>query len=552
MAHFSSLAPELVDYIVEYSEIQAIKSLRLTCKFLDDRLASKVLQTLSFDMDRYDFESQMDMIRSLATMSSDAASRTTRNLVVKSLSPKHDNNTTQVYHTVGQELVRYPPAPFEQKIYKAEKELKLILFDALTSLKNVKSARWETTSSDEEWAQTIVLNALLSYANLTSLHISLTHARIAIPFHLFSNLEKIILDEHLSPDKKSIGQDSVVNLAKLVAQLPPGQISSLTVHREWHMTRSTKALSLHDLFQFMDEATPLHLQRLEISGSFVRLDSVTVPHLRHLTSLHINNAFEPSREPVVKGARGTFVRCGTVADDVLEKQRAVGSSLNQFWTDLSRESIHLEEIVLNNVVPGFMQYLTTYSGLKRLKLSAVFFTTTAGSEASAQMFFSNPFKLESHSDSLENLSINVTYEGLWCFGRHCVDSISQLKLLRKLEIAIAGDDLGQLEESEPDFINQQANAIILLLDTVTLQLPRMRHLTINSAVPESHRGSKIGTRSYMYMRSVKTKIIDSIGQYKAPLACTHLPSIGVSGTVYHPKSDYIGENGSVVWGYHVA
>lgn len=87
----------------------------------------------------------MDMTRSLSTGSSQAACYTTRRLVVKSLSPRQEENTTQVYHNVGDVLVQYPSASyaFDPEIYKAEEELKAILFDALMSLKNVESVRYE-------------------------------------------------------------------------------------------------------------------------------------------------------------------------------------------------------------------------------------------------------------------------------------------------------------------------------------------------------------------------------------------------------------------------
>lgn len=227
------------------------------------------------------------------------------------------------------------------------------------------------------------------------------------------------------------------------------------------MTRTTNAPSLHDLLQFMDQASaPLHLQHLDIGNSFVRLNSTTVHHLRRLTSLHIHNALEPTRDPVVRGARGLFIRCGTVADDILEKQRAVGSSMNQFWVDLSHAGIHLQEIELNNIVPGFMQYLTTYSGLKKLAISTILFQTTAESEVAATQFFADPFKLANHSDTLEYLSINVTYEGLWCVGQHNVYKIAQLNSLRVLEVAVSKADLGQSAESGQGSANGHANIIV--------------------------------------------------------------------------------------------
>ena len=288
----------------------------------------------------------------------------------------------------------------------------------------------------------MVLDALRSYQNLRRLDISLAHARISIPLHLFTTLREISLDEHAESADDTFNAETILNLARMLSLSPPGQLTHLSVNREWQGTRTTKALSLRDLFQFyppLPDAPPLRLKHLDLQNCFVRLDDSLLPHFRHLTSLHLYHILEPCREPIVRGYRGMFSKLSAINDEVMRAQIAVGARLDEFWDTLSREELFLEEIRLNQVEPRFLRYLMRYSGLKRLSVSTNLFLTGVESDVVARQFFSVP--LATHKDSLEELVINATYEGLWCFGEHNVENFAHLEKLRVLSVAISSADL---------------------------------------------------------------------------------------------------------------
>ncbi|KDR71515.1 hypothetical protein GALMADRAFT_143777 [Galerina marginata CBS 339.88] len=451
MSALLALAPELVSHIGEHLENKDIKCLRLTCKQLGSQFEPTILHTLSFDINQNMIDVPISKIQSLASHPSAGASRATRHVVLRSLSPKHNTSTLRAFTSVDDTLVPVPEPPLPPEVALAEDDMNKYLFNALVSLKTVENLTWKTEESDEEWAHIIVLNAIQTWTSLVKLDFSLAHARITIPFHLFPNLREIVYDEHSRSPDKSLSTQTTLNLITFMAQSPPGQLTSLAVHREWKNTRTTKALSLHDLFKdFPPKSPPLLLRHLGLQNSFVRLDGETIPHLRHLTSLRFFNMSEPCRQPVVRSGRMGFVKLATVTDDILEKQSAVGSSLSTFWTDLSGQGIYLQEITLNNVVPGFMDYLSQYSGLKKLSISTYLFVTAMETDLSAKQFFGAP--LTSHSKSLEEFHITSTYEGLWCFGHHNLSIIATCKALKMLDISIVSDDLrgGELAQTDRD------------------------------------------------------------------------------------------------------
>jgi hypothetical protein len=77
------------------------------------------------------------------------------------------------------------------------------------------------------------------------------------------------------------------NLSKMVSHSPqPHSITMKSVNR--YRIPFKKIQSLHQLFQDCSKvALPLRLRRLVLSTCLVRLDDITLPNLRHLTSLSL-------------------------------------------------------------------------------------------------------------------------------------------------------------------------------------------------------------------------------------------------------------------------
>ena len=49
--------------------------------------------------------------------------------------------------------------------------------------------------------------------------------------------------------------------------------------------------------------------------------------------------------------------------------------------------------------------------------------------------------LENHISFLDSLNVHVSYEGKWCFGRHCFSVINKGTHLTFLELSIDSEDI---------------------------------------------------------------------------------------------------------------
>jgi hypothetical protein len=320
--------------------------------------------------------------------------------------------------------------------------------------------RWNPVHKDGDWAQEAVMNALKTLPNLRVLLLHTTHCKIPVPFHDLSGMiEEISI--HGTTDQAEI----LDNIAKLVARSP--KITSVEVLSDWRYRQPVdENHSLHQIFKYYPQSSPpLQLRRLSLKSCLVKLDDVTLPHLQHLTSLSLKSVDDPfKRRP----------RWGIIQDESSDLQHAIaqqkyGSSLDDIWKMLKISRIHLEELTLDVVVPSFLEYLASYSGLKKLRLTAGGFNDGSISDSTAKQFFSAPFT--NHVQSLGDLDITAPYEGSWCFGPCNLAAISRCTNLKTLRMAIISGQLylspGSLDElnvivSERaiQFIDQ-ANSLLL-------------------------------------------------------------------------------------------
>jgi hypothetical protein len=173
-----------------------------------------------------------------------------------------------------------------------------------------------------------------------------------------------------------------------------------------------------------------------LRACFVKLDDVTLPHLQHLTSLSLINIEEPYNRRSRWGTEPSNLQLS-------KEHQTHGSSLDDIWKALKFSRIYLEELALDVVVPSFLEYLASYSGLKKLRLTEDGFHGGNSSDSMARQFFSTPFT--NHIQTLEDLSITAPFEGPWCFGPWNQAIFSRCTNLKTFKISIVS---GQLHPSE--------------------------------------------------------------------------------------------------------
>lgn len=291
------------------------------------------------------------------------------------------------------------------------------------------------------------MDFLTSRPSLHMLKAELSHLRVAVPLDRMQDLRELIFTERYGyRSSEPVRVQTYNNLAKFLASCPAGQITKLSV----------KLTSLHEIFQFLShEVEPLRLKNLQMGQSFIKLDALTIPHLRHLTCLHLLSMKTPSnsrKEDSNTSEDTNPERSG----DVENAKNRIGSKISDFWSALRRAEIYLKEIVVNDINTGLFGYLTCYSGLTKLVISTTCFKTLPESDALARQFFAEP--LASHVDTLGELVVDAGFEDLWCFGEHNMSAFSSCTGLNRLSVSIAKVDLldaradPQTTQNEPEVL----------------------------------------------------------------------------------------------------
>lgn len=230
--------------------------------------------------------------------------------------------------------------------------------------------------------------------------------------------------------------------------------------------RKLSTRSLHHLFEHYpndENIPPLQLKRLSLASCLVRLDDeVVMRHLRHLTALSLEDLLEPLAPISVAPANALANDVpaddpdeapaessnreheeeeeeeSAIGKDILEKQNRWGSSYEQIWETIHDSGLKLEEITLFIIPPAFVEYIGSYSGLKKLVIGTGGFKDGAASDNAGKRFYE---ALERHADSIEELDISAYYEGLWCFGHHNKSLISTFQNLKTLSMKVQSTDL---------------------------------------------------------------------------------------------------------------
>ncbi|KAF8804189.1 hypothetical protein BYT27DRAFT_7302269 [Phlegmacium glaucopus] len=519
-----SLASELIQAIShELKSIEDVKSFRLTCKQTGQALASEVLRCITINIKEETFERELRKLQHLASASEGSSSRLMIQQVdIGSLSPAL--NPEEPCATAAAETLEY-----------YEEELKKCLYNALSSLTTARTVKWIPAENDSEWAQTAVMDALKTFPDLQSLSIQLECCQIEIPFHFFTTLRHIsvhcVNEEVHNPAHHG---KTFKNLVKMISQSPLLESIDFTNGKDY-IQRNSLTRSLHQLFESYPEdgsLPPLRLKHLSVATCLVRLDDQTViRHLRHLTSLSLDDLLGPLAPDY---SEYPDEEEDPVSEDIfiLEKQNRWGSSYEQVWRTICSADLRLEEITLYDIPSAFLEYIGSYSGLKKLIIGTRRFRDRARSDSSARKFYE---ALEIHAGSIEELNVNAYYEDLWCFGEHNQVLFRTFTKLRTLSVKVHSSDLAR--SSEQENLSRQG-IIVILIDIVVIYMPQLQALSASVADLETHRNGMCGKCSESHCLRYNQEIVAQVLKYKAPWGCKRLPTFTLSSPILGSRVFY--------------
>jgi hypothetical protein len=219
----------------------------------------------------------------------------------------------------------------------------------------------------------------------------------------------------------------IIPFARFISWSQP-KLKTLTITKSHRYYVDQNMPNFNDFLLEPSDSAFLNITHLSLRGLFVGLDATVIPHLRSLISLHLENVFLPRDQ--ASGNPGTF------------------KSSKNVWLSLRLENIHLQEIVTDDVQLALIEYLTSFSGLQRLRLTqASLFLSPLASDQVAIEFYERA--LHNHVHSLESLEIDAGYEGNWCFASHCSGIIKQCAYLTSLKLSINSKDIEE-EKYEDD------------------------------------------------------------------------------------------------------
>ena len=132
------------------------------------------------------------------------------------------------------------------------------------------------------------------------------------------------------------------------------------------------------------------------------------------------------------------------------KLRNIRVPAEKIWSTLRSEKSHLQELATDDVQPALVEYLTSFSGLRRLRLisTSLYRTPSWVFNQLTIRFYGQG--LENHISFLESLNVHVSYEGKWCFGSHCFSVIKKGTHLTFLELSIDSEDIPRGKEEVRD------------------------------------------------------------------------------------------------------
>lgn len=305
--------------------------------------------------------------------------------------------------------------------------------------------RWMPSESDGQLVYRHVIDALKTLPNLRCIEIYFSKFEIPLELDSFLGLDEIIVS---TVKASPLLQDEILeNLAKAIARNPG--LKSLTISGIPHYGRpeASRHQSLHQLFKYYPaNAPPLRLRNLRLKSFLVRLDDINIRHLQHLTSLSLQDVDDPNYVCLRLLRHGYFF--DQKHQGLNQERKLYGSSTEEIWRRFTSAGVHLEKITVDEGPESFLEYLSSYSGLRELDLTPGGFTEGSVSDAIAVRFFDGI--LLSHAKSLEILRILPRYEGRWCFSSCNSEQLSMLTKLKHLAVAVQLSSLKTVHDRKSD------------------------------------------------------------------------------------------------------
>jgi len=276
------------------------------------------------------------------------------------------------------------------------------------------------------WIQETVWSVIQSFSALRYLHIETWFLQFSLTFKAFTTLESISIDVSVCCEISWL----YTSLSKLYASCPT--LTSLAISDgsgQHHLNINNNVDQI--FLGGPNNIQPSRLRRLCLHDCFVRIDKITLPHLRQLTSLELI-CLQHAGQP---------------------EDRVYYGYPRDIWSTFIGSGIQLEELVHNSTNPSLIDYLSSYSGLRKLELSVTPFADAASSDEAATRFFNGV--LSRHLETLESLRLEAYCEDEWCFTSRNAGLISQCTKLNHLLMSVV--PLRQEEEDDEVDTNVVAN-----------------------------------------------------------------------------------------------
>ena len=281
--------------------------------------------------------------------------------------------------------------------------------------------------------QDAIIDAVTNLPLLKTLQLSMTyHSSSSLRLNRLSGLKGIAISVVSYTRDQPLVLDTLANAI--------GQSPGLT-HLELHPGSFgiSEIPSLHELVAKVPHSTPLQLTHLLLERVLLRLDALTVPHLRSLTFLDLSyfsplqhDWLEPSTE-----FRNRYARHH--------------STLTDIFVTLARERIHLRGLIVHEQCnTAIVKYIGSYSGmLEHLEISHFSPDNFAESHALAELFYT--FALPKHASTMQRLRILHDCNHEWNRHSESMFAISQCKKLLSLEVKLYltgryAEDEGKLDD----------------------------------------------------------------------------------------------------------
>ncbi|KAF9532565.1 hypothetical protein CPB83DRAFT_627329 [Crepidotus variabilis] len=485
-----SLSAELIFAIGGPLPFADLKQLRLSCRSLSDTISVLVLHSLHI------FKEGSRLSEDVALLGSLADNSKTSPICLNA------HTITFGYLDPGYSRADAKSSGISQSEYKNATNS---IVTGILACKNLRKVRSNIISEDPKWLQSAILTLMQT---IPSLRECVLNGGIFTRGFNISNLitlESLSITE-ISDDPKEL----VDSVSDLIAASPNLTSLEMVKCKRW----STN-YSLHSLLAKISQnptqgSGGCAIKNLRLEKFLVRFDSVALLHLKSLVSLSIMQQ---------ENIHATLLFADSSKIDTM-----CGSS-PALWTALRESGIHLQEIEHDCISDALIEYLESFSGLRKLELKVQYFSQTNLAGALLAKFFSRAFP--KHMATLETFSIDSRLENQWRCGPTILQALIECPKLKNIGIAVDFNQLtnpfalDKLDESpEGDIIKQ-------LLDQTITHLPLLETISLHECRSNAP-FEKCGIARSRRIEYLNNRIMSVIQKYRAPEGTLYLPRLSLS------------------------